>query len=269
MLDLTSVRAKLARAQEHAQTIKNEVRSWADRSPYSVIPQANAECTRYSLVLRVNEPPPLQRWTLMVGDCFNNLRASLDHLVYAIAVHEAAPKPPSNEGRLRFPITNQRAYFDSEVAGGRLGTISDPVRAAIEDVQPYKRTHPDFPPLLSILRDLNNRDKHKLLRLAYGAVATGDIGFVGDYPRDGRIWTQVAHSGEIKDSTEIFAFVCDRPTPNMKYDRTIFDIVVAIHHGKRDPSGPEGSDRSDVITLLMEMQTDVRKIIYSVVAAVK
>ena len=122
-LDLTSVRAKLARSQEHAQTVKNEAKAWSERNPYSVLQKTNTDSTCYSLILRVNEPPPLQRWTLTIADCLNNLRSTLDHLVYAIAVHEASPNPPAKERKLQFPIEDCGADFDEAVRTGKLGNI--------------------------------------------------------------------------------------------------------------------------------------------------
>ncbi len=266
--DLTSVRAKLTRSQENTQALKNEVRAWMDRRPYSVVQKANAERTRYSIVIRINEPAQFQRWSLMFADALNNLRNALDHLVYAIACHEAAPNPPAKEGKLRFPITNCTANFDGEIARGSLGNISDPVRTAIKEAQPYNRPHETVPPLLAILRDLNNADKHKLLQLVYGTIHTGDIGFVGQQPFPEGNWEPIPFMGEIKDGTEIFAMVSGCPSPDMKFDRTIFDIILAVRHGKRDPSGPEWTDRSDIFALYTEIATEVRRIIYEVSAKV-
>jgi len=261
-LDLSSVRAKLARSQEHIQALKNEVRPWMDRRPYSVVQKANADFTRYSVVIRINEPPLFQRWSLIFADALHNLRNALDHLVYAIACHEAAANPPTKEGKLRFPITNRRANFDGELSRGSLGDISEPVRTAIELAQPYNRPHEKIPPLLAILRNLNNADKHKLLQLVYATLNTGDVGFVGQNPLGN--WQAIPYPGEIKDGAEILAMVCDRPGPDMKFDRTIFDIVLAARHGKRDPSGPDWTDSSDIFALYTEMATEVRRIIYEV-----
>ena len=262
-LNLTSVRAKLARSQEHAQAVYNETRSWIDRHPYNITQHVNADSTRYSLVLRENEPASFQRWTLMIADCLNNLRSSLDYLVYAIAIAESGSNPPPNEGRLQFPIADCRADFDEAVRTKRLFGISDPVRAAVESMQPYNRPHPTLPPLLRILRELNNADKHRLLRLAYGAVSEGDLGFVGAHPADGRSWQAVPNAGEVKDGTEVFAMVCDRPTPDMHWDRMIIEIVVAIWHGKRDPSGPEFSSHTEVGALFSALSEEVRTVIYT------
>ena len=53
------------------------------------------------------------------------------------------------------------------LVNGGLGQISEPVRAIFESLQPYNRPDPTLPPLLRILRELNNVDKHRLLKLAY------------------------------------------------------------------------------------------------------
>ena len=268
-VDLTSVRAKLARSAEHAQTVKNEVKSWMDRNPYSVLQKVNADSTRYGIILRVNEPPPLYRWSLIIADCVHALRCCLDHLVYGIACHEVAPKPPSNESSLQFPITDSRTDFDKAVISRKqLGTISDPVRAAIEFYQPYNRPHPDLPPLLSILRSLSNRDKHKLLPLVLHSVVAADVGMDFGFDVRDRDPRFVASNGEIEDGAEVCAITFNRPTPNMKFDRTVIHVVIAMRHGKRDPATPTSYEWTDFLPLLNFLSAEVRQIIYEVSAKV-
>lgn len=263
-LDLTSVRAKLARSAEHAQTIRDEIRAWMERNPYSLIKQRNAECTRFSLILRINETPQLLRWSLIFADYLNNLRASLDHLVYAIASHQSAPSPPAYEGRLAYPLTDSDERFNDAVVRHKLGTIGDPVRAEIQRCQPYNRPHEKLPPLLSLIRDLNNADKHRLVGLAYGTVHTGNIGFTGFQPPGANIRPTLPHHGEIKDGMEVFAIITDIPAPEMDYDRHIVEVVVAVGHSKRDQTSPAWSDRTDIIALMNALSREVREIIYKV-----
>jgi len=262
-LDLTSVFAKLTRSREHAQTIHNEVQAWMDRNPYGITKQVNADSTRYSLLLREIEAPPFLRWTLIFADAINNLRTALDHLVQAIAIAESGKTPPPHAKSLHFPITDSRLEFDERVRTKKLGDISDPVRAVFESLQPYNRPHPTLPPLLRILRDLNNTDKHRLLRLAYGAIAEGNLSFVGDSPADGRQWQPVTNMGEVKDGTEIFAMVCDRPTPNMHWDLKYIQIIIAIWHDKRDPSGPDFTSHTEFAALLKALTEEVQTIIFT------
>lgn len=264
-LDLTGVRAKLQRSQEHFQTLKEEMRSWMDRHPYSVLQKVNGDGSRYSLILRVDELPPLQRWTLIFADCINNMRCALDYLVYAIAVHEAAPNPPSNEKDLLFPIVDSRANFDKAVTDQRrLGKISDSVRTAIEKFQPYNRPHPELPPLLAVLRELNNADKHRLLRLVFGAVQGGELTLVGNSEVAPNV-VAAAHVAEVEDGTEIFAFTCDPPTLGMHFDRGAkISVIIAIWHGKREPSEPDFTGRSDILSVLALLSDEIREVIYTV-----
>jgi hypothetical protein len=272
-LDLSSVRAKLAHSAKHAQSVRNEVSAWMERNPYSVLQKVNADSTRYAIVVRINEPPPLHEWSLMIADCIYSLRCCLDHLVYAIACHEALPKSPSHEGRLQFPITNDRANFDDAViCRKQLGTISDPVRAAIEFYQPYNRPHPDLPPLLRILRDLSNRDKHKLLSLVIQSAVAAEVGM--DFSNANPAITQgdfefiPASSGEIEDGAEIGAMVFKRPTPNMRFDKTIVHVVIGMRHSKRDPATSTSYEWTDFKPLLNFLSAEVRQIIYEVSAKV-
>ncbi|HKW16426.1 MAG TPA: hypothetical protein VJO35_02840 [Terriglobales bacterium] len=263
-IDLANIRAKLSRSQEHAQTIYGEIKAWIDREPYSLTKQVNPDCTRYSLVLRENEPAPFKRWTLIFSDALNNLRSALDYLVYEVAVIDTCTIPPAFERKLMFPLTDSDADFDEAVRKRRvLGDISDPVRAVFKSLQPYHRPHPTLPPLLYILRELNNTDKHRLLNLAYGAITQGNLGLVGHHPPDGRKCQTLVAFGEIKDGTEVAANVFDRPTPNMEWDRTEMEIVVAVWHGKRDASAPEFTAYTELSGLLRLLISEVRTVIHT------
>jgi hypothetical protein len=261
-LDLTSVRAKLARSQEHAQTVEDEIRAWMDRHPYGLTKEVNADHTRYSLILRENEPAPLRRWTLGIADAFHNLRTVLDYLVYEVAIVDSGSKnPPPHDRCLQFPISDTPDDFSDAVRRRLLGEISAPVRATFELMQPYNRPHPTLPPLLRILRELNNTDKHRMLRLAYGAVSKGNLGFKGEFPSDGRQWKHVINTGEVKDGTEVTAMVCDRSTPNMDWDQILVEVVIAIWHGKRDPSGPDWTDHTEWSAVFQAVSEEVRVVI--------
>jgi hypothetical protein len=68
-VDLSSVRAKLTHSAKHAQSVWDEISTWMERNPYSILQNVNSDSTRYSLIIRVNEQPPLYRWSLMIADC--------------------------------------------------------------------------------------------------------------------------------------------------------------------------------------------------------
>lgn len=265
-LNLASVDAKLKRARNHAEALKNEVRLWYDRRPYSITHETNADFTRYSVILHMSECPDFERWSLMLGDSIHNLRAALDHLVYAIASCESGKESPPDEDVLAFPICDTPDKFS--VARRRIRSLSCLVRTAIEGLQPYNRSHPKIPPLLSILRDFDDADKHRLLRLAASGVACGELGFSGNQSKSVTSVCIYRCVGEVKDGTELAAFIFDAPNPDMKYDKTIIDIVVAVWHGKRDQADPPDSDRSDFAAILSMMIEEVELTIRIVSMAV-
>src|SRR5208282_3855961 len=94
---------KIGRAEEHFQAFQTEHDAWVDTSPYQVVRKRNADGSRHSLLAEVNNPPPLDRWSLIAGDCVHNLRSALDHLAYALAAHKIGEAPP-NPRSLQFPI---------------------------------------------------------------------------------------------------------------------------------------------------------------------
>lgn len=262
-----SIEAKLQHAEGYLDAIKDEVQSWMNNDPYSVARQTNSDFTRYSLVLRVNKEPSLERWSLTVGDIVHNLRCALDHHIYAIAIHESGQNPPPGGNGLMFPICDSAANFRDQ-SKRRLSTLSSGVRAAIETIQPYNRPHETLPPLLAILRDFSNADKHRLLHLAYSAVSTGNIGFCGPSSSVGGKCHFVANTGELENGAEIAAFLFDRPTPDMQYDRNIFDIIIALRHGKRNLSDPAFCERSEFIALLRALTEEVKTVIGVVLKSV-
>jgi hypothetical protein len=267
-MDLGSVLAKIDRACEHTQAIKNEIRAWGDRQPYFITRDVNANSTVYRLIANIGIEPPLQKWTLMVGDAIHNLRSALDHLIYAVAVYEASGQnPPPDENRLSFPICDSPEKFRD--SSGKIKSLSAGIRTAIETCQPYNRRHPDLPPLLSILAVSDNTDKHKMLRLAQSAIVKGNVGFVGPGALNANSVTFSANAGEIKNGTEIITGIFQSPTPDMEFQSIDVAVVIALCHGKRDPSGPDGSDRTDVSSLFALLTKEVRDVVRIVADASK
>ena len=171
---------------------------------------------------------------------------------------------PPDEGKLLFPIGETKPKYD-EVAW-RVKTLSEPVRTAIEACQPYNRPHPILPPLLHILNSIENTNKHRLLRVAFAAMITGRFASLGILIHF-RPSTIVPNFGEIKDGTEIAAYTFDCATPDVKFDRFEFLFGAAIWHGKRDPSGPDGSGRSEFPALLTLLTKEVREVMDIVIRA--
>jgi hypothetical protein len=263
-LDLTSVKAKLARAREHAEAVANEVTTWMDSAPYEGIPQVNADYTRYSIIHNVITPPALERWGLMIGDCFHNLRSALDHLVYAVAVHVTAQNPPPREKRLAFPIARDSAGFtEKRQRIDKPNLLGDKVWAVIESVQPYHRPHKELPPLLLLLEEFDNADKHRLLQWALEDQVGGQIENVRRKSGQGLDVKHVLLNRNPKHGAEIAALIFNVPTEDVDYHFETLMQLALVHE-----AGPPGNDRTDIGVLMNALRDETEAIVNEVAAGI-
>lgn len=260
-LDLSSVWAKLRRAEEHAHTFENEARSWIQSDPYRLTLEPNADFTRFSVVIHINNKPSFERWALIVSDAIHNFRCALDHLLYSVAILQTESDPPPGGNRIFFPICDTPAIFNKTVANIQSNTpdiMEGSVLDTVQRFQPYNRPHPRLPPLLSLLRELDNSDKHRLLNMVMGAPWYGH----GDINISNRQCRLLVSRAEVVDNQEIAAFYFDRPTPNAnpKFET---NIVLAI----RNPT-KVGQNRLEIADVLPEMVVEVRSVLESIKSGV-
>ena len=246
-----SFRARLGRAEEHVETVERQIHTWFGHRPYRFVRHANPEFTRHSLTIRITKPPVLSQWSLIASDAVHNMRCALDHLVYGLAIRRFGDPPPDAK-RLVFPICDSPKDFQK--ARSRICRLSAPVQTAVEHLQPYYRSHPDLPPLLGLVRNLDNANKHRLVKLAVTQLAAGYLAYTVKAGETGHI-----HTGEVVDGTEIVSITVNRPTPEMDY-RFTPDIMVTLGHA----AGPSGYSSSDAISLLRELLAEVTHVIASV-----
>lgn len=111
------------------------------------------------------EPP--SDWPLLAGEAIQNLRASLDHFVFAAT---------SENDSAQFPICTTRAAFDKTVKT-RLKGASPEAYASIERGQPYVCTpqKPEMDPL-ETMRQWSNADKHRELATVAATVRLEAVG---------------------------------------------------------------------------------------------
>jgi hypothetical protein len=263
VLDLTSMEAKLKRAEEHMHAIENEIRAWADSNPYRTVRETNAQFTRHGVILRVVNEPSIERWSLMLGDCVHNMRSALDHFIHAIATYERHPGAPTEKEMKSLMFIVKATPNDFKLGFWHIGPLSAAVRLVIESVQPYKRPHAVLPPLLSVLTALDDSDKHRLLPLAIAQPTGGEFHNITNLT-PGQPMAFFAHQGPVKDGTEIAALVFDRPSPNVRYERYVMNLVIAVRHNV----GPAGSDRTQVVHLLNILQSEIREVINIIRSAI-
>jgi hypothetical protein len=168
-LKLESSALKIVWAKEHLNTLEQKIGEWRSNHLHKVPIQAyvegNVNTIRVGLGNFRPESPP--GWSLAAGDCIQNLRASLDHILWEIIRKCSKPKVRvgSNLGRkVQFPIGLESARVRIRLAEFKKPPFNLPAEAArlIKRVQPYKAGYKP----LSALNRLANRDKHCLLLVA-------------------------------------------------------------------------------------------------------
>ena len=164
MKPLDGPRLKISRAKEHLDFLHNDIRRFIENEPYIIVKYKSNGLPQISI--EQNRLVPAN-WGLIVGDIVFSLRASLDYIVWQLSL------PTMNKRRSQgksitlpqFPICDRRTEYIG-VRGNSIRFIRyvpKGHRHIIEQLQPYHRTKWPELALLSILRDTNNADKHRVI----------------------------------------------------------------------------------------------------------
>jgi hypothetical protein len=156
---------KLIHAGEQARSIINEITQWTTENKITTRCEKLERNLGFRLILNDFEGfSLLEKWSLDIGDCINNLRTSLDYLAFALARLKC--DPPIKPGIISFPIYLLGDEFIRKEQECRK-QMPDMAAKLIEQLQPFQRDGspekgiPESDPLL-LLRDLNNTDKHRV-----------------------------------------------------------------------------------------------------------
>ena len=153
---LEAVEQRLEWAWRDIERINEKIKALMEGDgPYRVVPelQPDGVTQHYRAELVRPIPPDL---SFRVADATNNLRATLDNLVWAVASTYVPPPP-----RLAFPVFGDAAGF-TKTALPMLKAAQLPQGAidAIEALQPYSGPDP-AEHALRLLNDRWNHDKHR------------------------------------------------------------------------------------------------------------
>lgn len=183
---------KQVRAQEHFETLRNEVLAFATpkqgesyECDSEIDPQTGEEVIR----LRISEPVPLLRWGAILGDVFHNLRSILDHLIEQATIHHTGRALPRTE----FPIFDiergtsgivgyrdaqrkQPKKPDPRSGLFKVRGISPELQTLVERLQPYQRGSAAHLHPLWRLHRFDILDKHKIIPVVGIA---GSLNFFG------------------------------------------------------------------------------------------
>lgn len=152
---------KWARGVEHQRVLARSMREFSATTAHEYVRGDNADDGSDPLVqvewrLKVLKPFP-ERWGVLLGDVFTNLRAAMDHTFWAAAVAHSGP--PERPHRVMFPITADRKSFKTN-AKEIQPLVAPAFWDYVESVQPFHAGHAHAVALES-LRWLSNVDKHR------------------------------------------------------------------------------------------------------------
>lgn len=261
-LNLATVNAKLAWARQHFKLADSEMDAWINSDPHRLLYERNQEFTKHWFRLKIKEgrTPDFVRWSLMVGDCITNLRDTLDHLIYAIAALPTSPNPGKRD-KAAFIIRTDPENF-AKGRRSRLCSVPDPVANAVLDFQPFNRPHPKLPPVLGLLSELANGNKHKLLNVVLTSPAVIDVQFDSkSVVRQEDALFQI-YRGNIEDGTVICTFELPTPDPTISLNpKSKFGFHIAIKHTGMKGNASFDADRTPYRILLESMFDEVQVVI--------
>jgi hypothetical protein len=177
---------KFNRAKEQFDELRAELDAFFNKEPkpHASVGEFDTDAWEWVERFQVIEEPPL-RLGVILGDVLHNLRSCLDHIAWQVTLLDGN----TPDDRTQFPIASKsEAQFEAS-ANDRIPGLNAKHRAMVKEVQPYMRgDEARFHPL-SLLADLSNIDKHRVVHATY-SFTDMDAGetldkFVGGYTGEG------------------------------------------------------------------------------------
>lgn len=160
--------AKVNQAKDHMAQLQNEIKVYFNSHPYSVGAKKDPQTKRLIYYVTGAKELP-EKISLISGDIIQNLRSSLDHLVYKLFIVGTNGK--TNGRHIYFPIDKDVETYEKEKSRKTEG-ISDEAKSLIDSVKPYKGGNDT----LWQINELNNLDKHRLLVTVGSSFGSLDVG---------------------------------------------------------------------------------------------
>jgi hypothetical protein len=182
MASIKSVEYKIFHAAQHIKSLAPELLGYFQKNPGKMVRLANTSDHEAYFVFEPQGPIPA-RFGLIIGDCLQNLRSSLDYLVWELVL--AAGNHPGIHNM--FPICgNVKSFQNAVLKKQRLQGVDSNAIAQIEAFQPY-HLGPDFnKSILWTLNELTNINKHR--RILLTNLMAGPAQRENIVEKEGEIW---------------------------------------------------------------------------------
>jgi hypothetical protein len=238
--------AKLEWANKSLKRLQSEMGNFMASNPYAIMVHKNPQEGISFLRLRILKPLPSD-FSLLIGDFIQNLRTSLDYLVWQLSLltKPELDRLPANErpvNQVEFPIFTKAI---EDAINRRLQLVPSQARDEIKALQPYHRGDRAYEDWLAVLHNLSNRDKHRQLTpigMLIRETFTPDGRFTGF-----REWVVPFQDGAM--ITMLPTELIDKYERDFKM-RTAFEILL-------DKGGPPGGVRMPSLNNLHDYIRDV------------
>lgn len=163
------IRWKIWRSKQHLDAFHANAKAFAYSGSYRVVMEPDPKTNRLVIVLRdVEQMPPALG--LIIGDCANNLRSALDHLMFLLA----KPRTETEERNVQFPLSKSKRKFLDNTRHMMPG-VARGVRTVVERFQPYHRRKLPKTALLWYLNEITKWDKHRALLTTAAVLEATDL----------------------------------------------------------------------------------------------
>jgi hypothetical protein len=171
-----SVRLKLDRADEHANTMRSLIKAWEKQpQPYRFVTEVDEDADRLDALyghlrylIRIFRALPADGLSKALGDCINNYRCVLDHLIWELSIQHSGDPPPNPTG-IKFP-----GEWSGKQPPG-LHAVHPDVAAEVKWLHDNIAGHDPSAPPFWMLIQLSNVDKHRSIHAVYHATKSVDF----------------------------------------------------------------------------------------------
>ena len=176
---LAGCRAKLDRSAECIGNLEHEIDLFLNRGPrpYRVEGRFLEREKKYAFYAFGPPSPPL-RFAVLTGEVAHHLRASLDHLVWALASQKQQPT-----NRVQFPVCETTEKFELAIRNGALLGVGRRAVEKIKALQPFNEPTPREAAIY-VLHQLDVTDKHRLPLVVTNFIKMGESLKVGSHLGD-------------------------------------------------------------------------------------
>lgn len=158
---------KLAHGVAAGRTLRTQVDVWnaaGNLITKKIRPASNKIETRLHVIVE----PPVDEWSLLLGDALHSFRSSLDAIAWALAhIDGLSPAKPRD---IYFPISNDESQWEKTIAPFKHTPVV--IQDRLLSVQPFRLYPYDTESPLQVLHRLDIDDKHRGL-LRAGALVEG------------------------------------------------------------------------------------------------